>query len=83
MEGFMAGFVGGALIAGIVGIFIGSTFARARRARKDYVAGVKAVPGLRKTQFREFGRFARFGVVPFLILLAVIVALRWDDNGGS
>ncbi|GAA1786107.1 hypothetical protein GCM10009682_05230 [Luedemannella flava] len=74
-------FVGGALLAVFFGMIVGSSFTRAKRARKDYVAGVKAVPTLRRTQFKELRRAGKFGILAAGVVLALVfAAIRWDEK---
>ncbi|GAA1755706.1 hypothetical protein [Luedemannella helvata] len=74
-------FVGGALVAVVFGMLVGSSFARAKRARKDYVVSAKAIPGLRRTQFREVRRAGKYSILAAGVVIALVfAAIRWDEN---
>ncbi len=74
-------FVGGALLAVVFGMLVGSSFTRAKRARKDYVVSARAIPGLRRTQFREVRRAGTFGLLAAGVVIALVfAAIRWDQT---
>jgi hypothetical protein len=59
------------VVATAIGLYVGSSFSRARRSRRDYAAGVKAMRTYRGTMRRETRR-ALFVVGSFVVLVAAM-----------
>ena len=71
-----------AILLVLLGVLVGSGHARAGRARRDHVVAVRAMPGLRRTRWREFWRALRYMVLAGGVLIALFFAIyRWDNNG--
>jgi hypothetical protein len=65
--------LGGFMVATVVGLYVGSTFTRARRSRRDYKAGLKAMRGYRNVMRKE-NRRAYVIVGLFIVVMAIMFA---------
>jgi hypothetical protein len=63
--------LGGFVVAAAVGLYVGSTYQRARRSRRDYRAGVKAMKGYRNVMRKEQRR--AFVIVGLFVLAMAAV----------